>query len=165
MQTHQATHIRPVYFSYGNPPPAHLSLFAPPVYTANPPARKLYLVPTPDFLEGEELDELPPIPSHLTDLPDIAPWVRSYIQSIIEIWMGRRPAAQLMRWTHNHVYSRLTRDVASRKVKLNRIHISQPVEGVCEALATVIENQRVRSVMMRFEGADKKWKCTVLELI
>ena len=157
--------IRPVYFSYGSTPTSHPSLFdrlTPPV---DPPPRKLYLIPTPDFFEGEELDDIPPIPSRLDELPPLSQWVRSYIHSVVEIWSGRRPASQLMRWTHSSIYSRLTREVGTKSIKIHRIHIAQPLEGICEATITVKQGDRVRVLLLRFEGADKKWKCTFLEMI
>lgn len=43
--------------------------------------------------------------------------------------------------------------------------MSQPIEGVLEVTVTLKIKNRVRSLILRFEGVDKKWICTELDLI
>ena len=165
MTQRNPTLIRPAYFTYGNTAAHHPTLFERITAPVDPIPRKLYLQPTPDFIEGEELDVVAPIPSRLEDLPALSPWVHSYVLSVVEIWAGKRPATQLMRWTHSSIYARLQRDVATIQAKVMRIHIAQPLEGISEVIVTLKCGDRIRAVIFRFEGADKKWKCTFLELI
>ncbi|MEN9325205.1 MAG: hypothetical protein RL414_959 [Actinomycetota bacterium] len=139
----------------------------PPVVPAIP---KLYLVPTPDFLEGEEEEDDPecrPQPTRLIDLPPLADWVEKYLVSIIEIWAGRRSIQQVARWSHRHVYSHLTKEIGQFKdaPKIRKIYINEPIESVAEITVTLRFGDRVRALILRFEGVDKRWLCTHLQLL
>lgn len=41
----------------------------------------------------------------------------------------------------------------------------QPIEGVVEVTVTLVFNERVRVLAARFEGVDKKWLCTEIEIL
>jgi hypothetical protein len=129
---------------------------------------KLYLVPTPDLLEGEEAEpDTARRPSPLSQLPDLEDWVGKYIVSVIEIYGGKRPLQQLARWSHRNIYTQLSKNIGTWKPlpKIRKIYISQPLEGIAEVTATLKFDQRVRSLALRFEGVDHRWLCTQLELI
>ena len=129
---------------------------------------KLYLVPTPDFLEGEEDEEdMAKKPSPLSDLPDLDDWVGKYIVSVVEIYGGKRPIQQLARWTHRVTYQHLLKEIGAWKPlpKIRKIYISQPLEGIAEVSVTLRFDQRVRAMVLRFEGVEKRWVCTRLQLI
>jgi len=144
--------------------PAALSDLAP----VTPKSSKLYLVPTPVVFDGEELEpDIQPQPSRLEDLPDIDQWVSRYVMSLIEIWSGKRAAMQLARWSHAKVYEVVIASIKTRSAlpKIRNIYISQPIEGVAETTVTLRYDDRVRSLVLRFEGVDKRWLCTQLALI
>jgi len=130
---------------------------------------KLYLVPTRDFLEGEELDDEDgylacPTPTAL--LPDINTWVSSFILGIIEIWSGKRSPTQFSRWTHRRVYNTLIAAKANKEIpKIRKIHIQAPIEGVAEVTVTLRFGERIKSLALRFEGVDQRWLCTELTLL
>jgi len=129
---------------------------------------KLYLVPTPDLIEGEELDpESPPKPSSLAELPDLERWVTRFTISAIEIMGARRTPTQLARWSHRLVYSKMLAMVGTFEVlpKIRRIYISQPLEGIAETTVTIRIGERVRSLILRFEGVDERWLCTEMSLL
>ena len=129
---------------------------------------KLYLVPTPDLIEGEEPDlEAPPRPSRLTELPDIEHWITRFAISAIEIMGARRTPTQLARWSHRLVYSKMLAMIGSFETlpKIRRIYISQPLEGIAETTITLRIGERVRSLILRFEGVDARWLCTEMELL
>ncbi len=133
-----------------------------------PELPKLYLIPKPDELEGEEADsEYPRKPSHLQELPNLDDWVGKYVVSVIEIFGGKRPLQQLARWSHRSVYSQLAAGVASWKPlpKIRKLYIGQPLEGIAEVTVTLRFQERVRSLALRFEGTDKRWICTELLLV
>lgn len=133
-----------------------------------PKRSKLYLVPTPVRFENEELEpRLQPNPSHLADLPDLEQWVSRYVVSLVEVWSGRRAAMQLARWTHRSVFEGLMKSVGSKRAlpKIRNIYISQPIDGVGEVTVTLRYDERIRSLVMRFEGVDRRWLCTELFLI
>ena len=89
------------------------------------------------------------------------------ILSVLEIWAGKRSPNQLARWCHSKVYQELVKSVRTQSVvgKLRKIHIREPLDGLCEATATVRFNERLRSIAIRLEGVDGRWLCTELKLI
>ena len=129
---------------------------------------KLFLVPTPHHLVGEESDiEYLPQPSPLSELPPLKETVGRYVLGIVEIWGGRRQPMQLARASHRQVFSKiLTMAGNQREIpKIRRIYINEPIEGVAETTVTIRLNDRVRSLALRFEGVDKRWLCTELHLL
>ncbi len=130
--------------------------------------RKLFLVPTPQGLPGEEVDiDYLPKPSPLSDLPPLQETVSRYILGVVEIWGGRRQPMQLARASHRSVFSKILDMSGSQREipKIRRIYINEPIEGVAETTVTIRLNDRVRSMVLRFEGVDKRWLCTELALL
>jgi hypothetical protein len=133
-----------------------------------PLSSRLYLVPTPITFEGEDLDpDIQPKPSPLTDLPDIDQWVSRYVLSVIEVWSGKRAPMQLARWSHKKVYEVVLSSIRPRSAlpKIRNIYISQPIDGVAEVTVTLRYDERVRSLVLRFEGVDKRWLCTEMVVL
>jgi hypothetical protein len=133
-----------------------------------PAIPKLYLVPTPEYLEGEEPDpEMAKRPSPLTDLPKLDDWVGKYVVSLVEICGGKRPVQQLARWTHRVTYQQLISLIGQWKPlpKIRKFYISEPLEGIAEVTITLRFETRVRALALRFEGIEKRWVCTNMELI
>jgi hypothetical protein len=136
---------------------------------------KLYLVPTPDYIGlsfnekyDEKIDsEFLPQPTPKSELPDIEEWVGRFVVSVVEIWGGRRSAMQLSNWCHRKVHKQLVNKSAAitTSPKIRKIYISQPIEGVAETTVTLRIGERVRSLILRFEGVDKRWLCTELVLL
>ena len=132
---------------------------------------KLYLVPTPEYfgrgVEDFSDPEFLAKPSPLSDLPDIQEWVTKFALSVVEIWSGRRSANQLARWSNRQVHQQLLAKSSILKTapKIRKIYISQPIEGVAETTITLRIGERVRSLILRFEGVDKRWLCTELILL
>lgn len=130
---------------------------------------KLYLVPTIDAEFGNEWShpKFSPSPSNLAELPDLGEWSESFVITVIEIWAGRRGVMQLANNCHRSVVSKLIKEgrELNHKCKIRKIYLSQPIEGVVEALVTLKIKDRVRSLILRFEGVDKKWVCTELNLL
>ena len=130
--------------------------------------RKLFLVPTPQQPEGEDIDrEYLPKPSGLADLPPLQETVSRYVLGVVEVWGGRRQPMQLARLSHRLVYAKiLTLAGNQREIpKIRRVYINEPIEGVAETTVTLRFNDRVRSLVLRFEGVDKRWLCTELALL
>ena len=142
------------------------------------PTRKLYLVPTPDsefvvagtstnFSKYSDALDFAPQPSFLEDLPEVDDWVQRFVLGLIEIWGGKRSPMQLARWCQRTVHKKLMAQISKFNVqpKLRKIYINQPIEGVIEATVTIRVADRVRSLLLRFEGVDKRWICTELEIV
>jgi hypothetical protein len=130
---------------------------------------KLYLVPTIDTEFGNEWShpKFSSTPSNLTDLPDINEWSESFIITIIEIWSGRRGVMQLANNCHRSVINKLIKQgkELDNSCRIRKIYLNQPIEGVIEATVTLRIKERVRSLILRFEGVDKRWVCTELNLL
>ena len=131
--------------------------------------RKLYLVPSIDKEFGKEWTHpnFSPTPSALADLPNLYEWSESFIISVIEIWSGRRGTIQLSKNCHRSVMNKIIEQQKTLNIEcqIRKIYISQPIEGVLEVTVTLKIENRVRSLILRFEGVDKKWICTELDLI
>lgn len=130
---------------------------------------KLYLIPTHDSEFGPEWSHpnFSPIPSPLSELPDSFSWSKSFIIAVLEVWAGRRSVMQLGKNSHRSVISKIISQGKSLNevCQIRRIYLTQPIEGVIETTVTLNMKDRVRSLILRFEGIDKKWICTELQLI
>lgn len=127
--------------------------------------RKLYLIPT---THGESFDpDFAPNPSPLSELPNLERWTLTYIICVIEILAGRRSIAQLARSTHRFTYNEISSKIGSiREVpKIRKIYRHQPIDGVVEVTVTLAFTKRVRALVARFEGVDRRWLCTEIALI
>ena len=130
---------------------------------------KLYLIPTPDSEFGPEWfhPKFSPMPSPLSELPDSYAWSKSFVIAVLEVWAGRRSVMQLAKNSHRSVISKILSQgkTLSEICQIRRIYINQPIEGVIETTVTLSIKNRVRSLILRFEGIDKKWICTELRLL
>jgi hypothetical protein len=130
---------------------------------------KLYLIPTPDSEFGPEWfhPKFSPMPSPLSELPDSYTWSKSFVIVVLEVWAGRRSVIQLAKNSHRSVISKVISQgkTLSGVCQIRRIYINQPIEGVIETTVTLSIKNRVRSLILRFEGIDKKWICTELRLL
>ena len=130
-----------------------------------PLSSKLYLVPTPVTFDGEDVEpDIQPKPTALKDLPNLEQWVSRYVVSLLEIWSGKRAAMQLARWTHPKTFEAVTSAIVRGAAlpKIRNIYISEPIEGVGEVTVTLRYDERVRSLILRFEGVNERWLCTEL---
>lgn len=130
----------------------------------NRPTR-LYLIPT---THGESYDpDFAPNPSPLSELPNLERWTLTYVVTVIEVMAGRRPIQQIARTTHRNTYNSILRSIGGidEVPKIRKIHRNQPIEGVVELTAVLVFKKRVRALAARFEGVDRKWLCTELELL
>jgi hypothetical protein len=126
---------------------------------------KLYLVPS---TFGEEFEPgFEPVPTSASDLPDLHAWTMKFAVSIVEIWAGRRQPAQLISKCHRNIYMKLLKQVGSQKEigRIRSIYQCEPLDGICESTITVRFGDRLRALVVRFEGVDQRWLCTELHLI
>jgi hypothetical protein len=140
-------------------------MFAPPSRAIPAQKAKLYLIPS-TFGEDLELDEMP-VPTSASELPELHAWTMKFAVSVVEIWAGRRQPAQLIHWCHRVIYMDLLRKVGTQKEigRIRTIHQSEPLDGICESTVTVRYGNRLRAMVIRFEGQDGKWLCTALRLL
>lgn len=162
MTTYDITSRTSLDFLWGHP---QLELFPKPIREIPEQKAKLYLVPT-SF--GEEYDpDFAPIPCSAIDLPELHQWTMKFAVCVLEIWAGRRQPVQLAKWCHRVIFSDLLKQVGSQKDvgRIRTIHQQEPIDGVCESTITVRYGDRLRAMVVRFEGLDQRWLCTALELI
>ena len=130
---------------------------------------KLYLVPAVDKEFGIEWlhPKFSPIPSGLSELPEVSRWCESFVIRVIEVWSGRRSISQLSGNCHRSAQKQILEhmSVATQKCQIRKIYLNQPIEGVVEVTVTLRVIDRVRSLSLRLEGVDKRWICTDLNLI
>lgn len=126
---------------------------------------KLYLVPS-HFGEDFDGDDYPQ-PTSASDLPELHTWTMTFVVALLEIWAGRRQPAQLMSRCHRIIYNELIRKTGSQKEvgRIRSIHQSEPLDGICESTITVRFGERLRALVIRFEGVDGRWLCTELDLL
>jgi hypothetical protein len=64
-------------------------------------------------------------------------------------------------------YMQLLKQVGSQKEigRIKSIHQNQPLDGICESTVTVRYGERLRAMVIRFEGVDQRWLCTELKLL
>jgi len=94
-------------------------------------------------------------------------WTERFAHSIVEIWAGRRSPRQVESLCHHRIFSELVRQSGSQKEigHIRKIHIQEPLDGICEATITIRYEDRLRAMLVRFEGIDKRWLCTALTLL
>ncbi|MEO0056418.1 MAG: hypothetical protein RL436_263 [Actinomycetota bacterium] len=130
---------------------------------------KLYLVPSVDKEFGPEWfhPKFSPMPSALVDLPELHQWSESFVIKVLEVWSGRRALSQLSRNCHRSVLKKINEQMSTltQKCQIRKFYFHQPIEGVVEVTVTLRVIDRVRSLILRFEGVDKRWICTELTLL
>ena len=126
--------------------------------------------------EDDQDPDFGPQPTARRDLPDPAGACTALVQAIVEVLGGARPSAQLARWLTADVYSGLQRraGLAARLRRgaaptpthsvVRRVRVCEPRDGVVEACAVIVEQDRVRAVALRLEGMDGRWRATAVEI-
>ena len=118
-------------------------------------------------------------PSRRADLPDPEPLLGNLTRCVFEVLAGARDLEQMMRWITDDVYQKLlTRTVlasraravrkqsASRpNIAIARIIVTEPRDGVVEAVVLVNTPQRTRAVAIRLEGMDQRWRATAITVM
>lgn len=108
-------------------------------------------------------------------LAEVRPWAGTFVQALVEILAGARPATQLLRWTSPEVYDTVKRRAAvpggwtadpgaPRRARVQSVRLCQPRHGVTEVCAVVRGRDRARAIALRLERAERQWRCTELDL-
>ena len=118
-------------------------------------------------------------PSGRRELPDPEPLLINLTRSVIEVLAGARELEQLARWVSDDVYRHLLKRVVlsarARAVKgqsaqrpslsIGRILITEPRDGVIEAVVMVHTKARARAVAIRLEGLDNRWRASAINVL
>ncbi|MBS44767.1 MAG: hypothetical protein CMH83_16705 [Nocardioides sp.] len=106
-------------------------------------------------------------------------WARRYVQAVVEIVGGDRPASQLVRWSNRTVQTDLERRaqlvarsgdhmpgagrVQPVRPRVLSVHTCEVSEDVVETAAHVSYGHRSRAVAARFRRHEGRWVCTALD--
>lgn len=118
-------------------------------------------------------------PTATSALPDPRPMVENLARSVMEILAGCRDLDQISRWVTDDVYRTVLQRVhISRRARalkkqavvlpnfgLGRTIISHPVDGVVESVVIVHGKARTRSIAIRLEGLDGRWRATAIQVL
>lgn len=149
------------------------------------PRRALRLVPdrlpparaagAPLVLGGDADDDpderLPRTPR--ARLPEPQPWAARFVQVLLEVLAGERPASQVLRHVSLDVYADLVatppravggRARPARAGSVVSVRVSEPDDGVAEVCAVTRRGQRHRALALRLEGQGGRWRCVALEV-
>jgi len=112
-------------------------------------------------------------------LPDPTPLLENLTRCVIEILAGARDLEQIARWVSDDVYRHLLkRVVISTRARqatgraatrptftIGSTTISEPRDGVVEAVVIVRGRARTRAVAVRLEGLDRRWRATAVNVL
>jgi hypothetical protein len=114
-----------------------------------------------------------------THLPDPQQLIETLARCTLEIISGSRDLEQIARYVTDDVYRHLlqrvhvsqrARTITKRPVTrpnfaLGRTIITKPVDGVVEAVVIVHGRARTRSIALRLEGIDRRWRATAINVL
>lgn len=112
-------------------------------------------------------------------LPDPETLVVNLSRTVIEVLAGARELEQLSRWVSDEVYRHLlkrvvlasrARQARSQSIKrpqftLGTPRITNPSDGVIEAVVMVHQRARSRAVAIRLEGRDGRWRASAVNVL
>lgn len=124
-------------------------------------------------------DYFGPQKTSAADLPDPRPLAENLARSVMEILAGARELEQISRWVTDDVYRHLIMrvQVSARARALKKIPVARPVfslgstlvcqpaDGVCEAVVIVHGRARTRSIAIRLEGLDGRWRAAAIHVL
>ena len=118
-------------------------------------------------------------PASRAELPDPRPLLENLTRCVIEILAGARDLEQIARWVNDDVYRHMVkRVVISTRARqatgrpatrptftIGSTTISEPRDGVIEAVVIVHGRARTRAVALRLEGLDTRWRATAINVL
>ncbi len=118
-------------------------------------------------------------PATSASLPDPLPLLDNLTRCVIEILAGARELEQIARWVTDDVYRHLLKRVVlssrARQAKgavatrptftIGSTTVSEPRDGVVDAVVIVHGRARSRAVAFRLEGLDSRWRATAINVL
>jgi pyrimidine deaminase RibD-like protein len=113
-------------------------------------------------------------------LPNPAPLLENLTRCVIEILAGARDLEQISRWVSDEVYRHLLKRVVlsarARQARGQRVAtrpnftigatiVTEPSDGIIEAVIIVHSRARSRAVALRLEGMDRRWRATAINVL
>lgn len=118
-------------------------------------------------------------PAVRSTLPDPGPLLENLTRCVIEVLAGARELEQIARWVTDDVYRHLLKRVVlsarARQAKglsaarpsfsIGSTIVSEPRDGIIEAVVIVHGRARSRAVALRLEGLDNRWRATAINVL
>jgi Family of unknown function (DUF6459) len=118
-------------------------------------------------------------PTKRSVLPNPEPLLENLTRCVIEILAGARDLEQISRWVSDDVYRHLLKRVVLSararqargepvirpKFSIGSTVMSEPRDGVVEAVIVVRGRARTRAVALRLEGLDNRWRATAINVL
>ena len=118
-------------------------------------------------------------PTLRASLPSPEPLLENLTRCVIEILAGARDLEQIARWVSDEVYRHLLKrvvlssrarhakgqSVARPAFTIGSMSVSEPRDGVVEAVVIVSGRARTRAVAIRLEGLDSRWRATAINVL
>jgi hypothetical protein len=118
-------------------------------------------------------------PTERSVLPNPEPLLENLTRCVIEILAGARDLEQISRWVSDDVYRHLLKrvvlsararqargePVVRPKFSIGSTVMSEPRDGVVEAVIVVRGRARTRAVALRLEGLDNRWRATAINVL
>lgn len=137
------------------------------------------IAPTPRQRDLDEDAFFAPQVTSTQVLPDPQQLIETLARCTLEIISGSRDLEQIARYVTDDVYRNLlqrvhvsqrARTITKRPVLrpnfvLGRTIITKPVDGVVEAVVIVHGRARTRSIALRLEGIDRRWRATAINVL
>lgn len=160
-----------------------------PVQLVLDPTSHLRLVGT---VTAPDPDDFTARPTPRSVLPHPGQHATRLLRALLEVLASRRAITQLMPWVTSDVYADLgkwipdalehslfARGKAKQSVRqkgttsitrplpprLCSVRVTEPANGIAEVSAVLGDAQRARALVMRLEGFDGRWCCTLLQLL
>lgn len=120
-----------------------------------------------------------PQPTRANVLPDPRPIAGQLGVALAEVLAGLRSPTQLVRWTTPEVQTVISQRAATVARRLNspesrrtprprlrllRVHVCQPSDGIAEAAVVIHDGRRTRAIAIRLAGIDGRWRVEVLQI-
>jgi hypothetical protein len=118
-------------------------------------------------------------PTRRSELPNPEPLLENLTRCVLEVLAGARDLDQIARWVTEDVYRHLLkRVVLSARARqasgapigrpsfvVTSSRYSEPRDGVIEAVLIVRNRIRTRSVAIRLEGLDNRWRAVAIHVL
>lgn len=120
-----------------------------------------------------------PAPIERDDIGPLRHRCARFMQAVVEVLSGERPARQMASWMDAEVYQHLvlrlqvgTRPLRSARpragARLVSVHVSMVTDDVAEVAARMVHRGRSRAIAVRLEPqltarGERVWRCTALE--
>lgn len=150
-----------------------------PVYRM-PGQRHLELVPTgaaatrrPLRPLARHVDPFEPRPTPTSQLPEPGGWAAQLALCAFQVIQGSRATAQVARFVTPAVHESLVRRRVGdarraahpvRPVRVRRVRLCEPADGVAEVSVVLDDGVRARAVALRIQGLDGRWLVTDLQV-